>query len=182
MEDYVRVDVLKYVKEGLESGVLVPIEAEKAGKIAARRGVVGEEVITWTQDTEGRPVKERVDKVKLDPETGKPGWVVTKVDDEGHPIIDDNGHTNTWIIGDSKFIQRYTESDIPGVYKSSAGIQIFVQIPDNIILFQWGKEHLIPSGGYINITNQNDMYGITSRDFDDTYVTLGKSSKKLVLE
>ena len=28
-ENYVKVDVLKYVKEGLESGILVPFEAEK---------------------------------------------------------------------------------------------------------------------------------------------------------
>lgn len=27
----------------------------------------------------------------------------------------------------------------------------------------------IAAGGYINITNPNDMYGISKRDFEDTY-------------
>ena len=56
-----------------------------------------------------------------------------------------------------------------GVYRPKGGVQVFVQIPDNIILEQWGSEMKVAAGGYINITNPDDMYAISARDFTDTY-------------
>lgn len=57
MESYTKVDVLTYVKNGLESGTLVPIEAYKFARIMARPGTVGEEVISWSVDSFGNEVK-----------------------------------------------------------------------------------------------------------------------------
>ena len=100
MENYTKVDVLTYVKNGLESGTLVPIEAYKFARIMARPGIVGEEVISWSVDSLGNEVKEKVDTVSLDEETNNPGWVVTKTDEDGNIILDNNGHSNDWIISD----------------------------------------------------------------------------------
>lgn len=36
----------------------------------------------------------------------------------------------------------------------------------------------IVAGGYINITNVNDMYGISQRDFEDTYKFIDELSIK----
>ena len=170
-ENYVKVDVLKYVKEGLESGILVPFEAEKFARPHIRQGVVGEEVISWSEDKDGNPVKEKVATVKLDEKTGRPGWVVTKTDDTGMPVVDKHGHLNQWIIEDSKYQGKYEECPElgEGIHKPVGGPQIFVRIPDNIILQQWGSEMKIAAGGYINITKIDDMYGISGRDYADIY-------------
>lgn len=176
---YREVKVEEYVKELLERGSQ-PIQAEKAGRIYARDGVIGEEVITWSEDENGNAIVERKDTVKLDPETGKPGHVVTKLGEDGLPIVDHNNHTNTWIIGDKKFTERYQPDTSMGdnIYMSSAGIQTFIKIEDDIVMEQWGKQYQIAAGGYINITDLNDMYGISARDFADTYVSLSSTEKK----
>lgn len=94
MSEYKKVDVLKYVKEGLENGTLVPRKAEKFARISARRGIEGEEVISWSVDSEGKEVKEKVATVKVDEKTGKADMVVTKLDENLDVIIDSNGHKN----------------------------------------------------------------------------------------
>jgi len=174
-KEFKKVNVYEYVKKGLESGTLVPIEAEKFARIIARQGIVGEEVISWSVDAEGKEVKEKVDTVKLDKETKQPGWIATKLDENGYPIKDKNGHLNQWIIADSIFKEKYEiDPSYAYLFKPVGGPQIFVQFPDNIILEQWGSEMQIAAGGYINITNVNDMYGISARDFEDTYKNTGK--------
>ncbi len=176
---YREVQTEEYVKELLEKGIQ-PIQAEKASRIFARDGEVGEEVVTWSEDENGNPIQERVAYVELDEKTGKPGHVVTKLGDDGLPVLDRNGHTNTWIIGDSKFVERYQPDTSMGdnIYKSSAGTQIFIQIQEDIIVEQWGKKEKIAKGGYINITNPEDMYGISARDFADTYKVIPNNIQK----
>lgn len=170
MENYTKVDVLTYVKNGLESGTLVPIQAEKFARIMARPGTIGEEVISWSVDSAGNEIKEKVDTVSLDEDTNNHGWIVTKTDENGNIILDSNGHSNEWIISDSTFQKKYEiDGDNPTLFKPKGGVQTFVQIPDNVILNQWGSDMMIAVGGYINITNIDDMYGISKRDFEDTY-------------
>ena len=177
MSEYKKVDILKYVNEGLKNGTLVPRKAEKFARISARRGIVGEEVISWSVDSEGKEVKEKVATVTKD-ENGKTGMVVTKLDENLDVVIDNNGHMNQWIIDDSTFSKKY-EKDSNGsdVYKPTGGIQIYVQINEDITIFLWGSEMTIASGGYINITNPNDMYAISKRDFEDTYKFVDEQTK-----
>ncbi len=168
-ESYVKVEVLKYVKEGLESGSLLPFEAEKFGRVIAREGVVGETIISWSVDANGNSIKEREAVVGISSKTGKVQHVLTKANDDGEAIVDKFGKLNQWVVDtvDAKYERDTTLGE--GVYKPKGGVQIFVQIPDNIILSQWGEEMKIAAGGYINITNPDDMYGISARDFNDTY-------------
>ncbi len=169
MNEYKKVDVAKYVKEGLENGSLSPVRAEKFARIAARRGIEGEEIVSWSVDGEGKEVKEKVDTIKKD-ENGNTGWVVTKVDEQHDIIVDKNGHVNMWIIDDTTFRKKYEiDPEDETVYRPTGGIQIFVQINENISIFQWGSQMNIAKGGYINITNPDDIYVISKRDFDDTY-------------
>ena len=170
MEEYKKVEIEKYVKEGLENGSMVPRNAEKFGRIMARQGIVGETVISWSVDSFGKEVKELVDVVEVDKNTNMPSWVVTKVDENGRILIDNNNHPNEWIIEDSKFKQKYeVDTENPNLFCQKRVVQIFAQISENITLNQWGCDMNIAAGGYINITNPTDMYGISKRDFEDTY-------------
>lgn len=174
-KEFKKVNVYEYVKEGLVSGKLQPIEAEKFARIIARQGTVGEVVISWAVDKDGNEIKEKEDSVTLDKDTKNPGWIATKLDENGYPVKDKNGHLNQWIISDSTFKKKYEiDEQNPSVFKPVGGPQIFVQIPDNIILEQWGSEMKIAAGGFINITKVDDMYGISERDFNDTYKSTGK--------
>ena len=178
MEEYVKVDVASYVKQGIESGSMVPRQAEKFARIIARQGNVGETVISWSVDAQGNEVQEKVAQVGLDSQTGQPGWVATKVDEQGNVIVDINNHANQWIIDDSTFKRKYElDPENQGLFRPTGGPQIFVQIPDNIILNQWGSDMRIAAGGFINITNANDMYGISQRDFEDTYKFMDELEK-----
>ena len=165
MENYQEVKVEEYVKEGLLSGKLTPIEAEKFARIIARQGTLGEEVISWSVDSLGNAIEEKRDTVKVDSKTNNLGWIVTKADEQGNPILDNNGHINQWIIEDSTFTKKYEiDPNNNLIFRPKGGVQLFVQIPDNIILEQWGSKMQIAEGGYINITDPSDMYGISERD------------------
>lgn len=183
MEEYTKVEVEKYVKQGIEDGSLIPRQAEKFARIVARQGNLGESVVSWSSDSNGKEVQEKIAQVAIDEQTKQVGWIVTKVDKQGNIIVDNNGHTNQWIIDDTTFKKKYEiDPDNPSLFRPKGGLQLFVQINNNIILNQWGSDMKIASGGYINITNVDDMYGISQRDFEDTYAfadDLKKESPKL---
>ena len=167
---YPKVDIQEYIKQGLETGTLLPFTAEKFARIIARPGMIGEEVISWSEDKNDNEVKEKVATVKLDEKTNQPGWVVAKADENGVAVIDKNGHPNQWIIEDSIFRQKYEVDPVyPWLFKPTGGVQTFVELSQGITLEQWGEVMAIDAGGFINITNANDMYGISKRDFEDTY-------------
>lgn len=180
MENYRKVKTEEYVKEGLESGRMVPKVAAKFARIDARKGQVGEEIISWSVDSNtGEAVKEKISKVSLDEKTKEPGWVVTKLDLDGTPKFDEHGHLNQWIIEDSVFKKKYEiDPENTSIYKPVGEPQIFVDILDNITLEQWGETMNIAAGGKINVTNINDMYGISERDFNDTYAYVDSDVKK----
>lgn len=170
MDNYTKVDVHQYVDMGIKNGTMIPKEAEKFARIVAKQGQVGEKVILWSVDSLGHEIQEKVAYVQNDENTNQPGWIVTKVDEDGNIMLDNNNHVNQWIIEDSVFRKKYEiDPENPTLFKPKGGPQIFVQINDNIILNQWGEDMKIAAGGYINITNINDMYGISERDFNDTY-------------
>lgn len=183
MTEYKMVEVSSYVKEGIANGSMIPFQAEKIARVIAKRGVVGEKVVSWSVDQNGDAIQEKVAEVMLDKNTKQPGWIATKADENGNIIIDENGHFNQWIIDDTTFNKKY-EIDVEGVqlYRPRGSLQMFVRVYENIILSQWGNDMKIASGGYINITDEKDMYGISERDFNDTYrlvdISLGKVIKR----
>ena len=110
--DSKKVDIASYVKEGLENGTLTPVVAEKFARIIAVQGNVGDIVTSWSESKEGNEIQEKKDeKVILDEKTNEPGWIATKVDENGEPIIDSHGHLNQWIISDSVFKSKYEKDE-----------------------------------------------------------------------
>ncbi len=165
MEEYIKINVKDYVGKLLNKNSDT-IDAVKKARVIARKGKVNEKIISWSQDSEGNEIVEKVAIVDNDS-----SYILTKADSEGNPIVDKNGHTNEWVVSSEVFEKKY-EVDYNDVFKPKGGIQKFIRIQDNIILEQWGSEMKIAVGGYINITDENDMYGISERDFNDTYKTL----------
>ena len=64
MENYTKVEVTNYVKQGIENGTMVPRQAEKFARITARQGTVGETVVSWSVDNKGNPVREKVAQIQ----------------------------------------------------------------------------------------------------------------------
>ena len=177
---FTKVDGRAYAEAGIACGELTPVVAVKFARVLARRGVVGEEVISYSQNG----IVEKVATVSEDPETKETGWVLTKLDENGEVLVDEFGHKNEWIVDAKTFAKKYEVDDTKeGVYKPVGGPQIFVPIVMDVILEQWGGEMKIEAGGWLNITNPDDIYGISERDFYDTYkfvdeVTLTKTKKQ----
>ena len=171
MEIYINVDVKIYVEDCLIKGAEV-IQAEKFARVKARKGIEGETIISWAQDSNGNEIVEKVTVVQEDE------FVLTKVDELGNEIIDKNGHTNEWVVKKEVLEKKY-DIDYGDILKPKGGIQLFIQVPNNIILKQWGGEYKISKGGYINITNENDMYGISNKDFNDTYKIVKETKRSL---
>lgn len=168
---YKKVDIESYVRDGLESGKLIPFWAIKKGKVRMRKANDGEEIITWSSDSLGNEVKEKVAKAEKD------DLILTKVDESGKAIVDKNNHLNEWIVKKETFMEKY-EPDIEGtgLFKPIVKEQLFVRINDDIIL---NNNMKIAQGGYINITNALDMYGVSKRDFLDTYEVIKEENKKI---
>lgn len=162
--DYKKVEnIADYVKELTDAGVEA-ITAEKFARIAARQGQVGETVTSWSVDSEGKPIVEKEATV------AEGDWVATKMDEDGQPIVDPNGHTNEWIIDDETFHKKYEDDPAhPGVFKPIGGPQQFMRTSEAITINQWGEDMNVDAGGYINVTDPNDIYVISERDFTDTY-------------
>lgn len=176
METFKTVDIRNFVKQGLSSGILKPREAEKIARIRARQGQIGEIINTYSQNG----ILETTNKVGLDPITQQPDWIISKIID-GEIVIDEFGHTNEYIISDSKFKILYEKDpQTTDLFRSTSGKQIFVQTPMNISFnATWGEPMNILAGGYLNITKLDDIYGIQERDFYDTYQFTDEKQKKL---
>ena len=143
------------------------ISAKKVGNILAIPGTVGEQVVTWPKDGDE---PERTGVVEIDPNTGQPGWIVTKVDGNNRPAVDKNGHVNQWIIVDSKFQEMYEPSqDGPDLYSKSQ-IELFIKLDEDLHFGTKYGDMTVMAGGYAKITNMDSISGISEGDFADTYV------------
>ncbi len=147
--------------------------AEKSARVLVRKAVEGERIPVYSQ---GGILEAN--------ETGIAGkLVLTKAGPDGKPVIDEFGHENSWQADESVVRKKYEipEGEIQdGICaKAAGGQQKFVQVDRDVcFMVPWGEGgSLIPqnieAGGYMNITDPKDVYGISARDFNDTYQVLG---------
>ena len=77
-----------------------------------------------------------------------------------------------YIIKPATFAKKYEPATELGGnwYKPKGGPQQFVQIKrDMSVLASWGEVQNIKAGGYLNVTNPTDIYGIGEEEFNNTY-------------
>lgn len=163
------IDIIAYVKAGIENGTLAFEEAKKFQRIIARQGQVGEKIQTiladGTVETEPR-------EVKLDENTGQPGWVVKNV----------NG-PEQWIIEDSVFKKKYEiDPENPEIFKPKGGPMLAAQVSEPLTFHppMWsdGQIQNINAGAYILVdpTDNRDIYGIGEEEFHNTYQFVNQQS------
>lgn len=126
------------------------IKCKKLASVYARRGIVGEKIVTDIDKTENT--------VGLDLSTGKPDWVIT------------NPGGEKYIVCDSVFTKSYeqvgTES---GVYRKKA-MQLLVPCSQTVeFVPAWGGTFTVENGGYFTLNGPNDIAGIQKGAFDETY-------------
>lgn len=170
-------DTEKYVQALLKEG-FEPFTAVKKddARVVAREGIVGEEIVTFTKDGEGKWA-ETVHTITAD-EQGRPEWVITMADKEGNPIvIDDAGHYNTY-TNTAEAFEKYTPVK-EGVYKQIQEERLFLEIDEDICITpSWGGEMNLPKGSMLNITNFDDIYGVAKHEFNLTYDIVEQEPKK----
>ena len=164
----------EFTKEQLKDYVLSIINetniiyAVKKGYTIAVQGAVGEEVITYEIDSEDNEYIERTGKVSLDKKTNKPAWILTKTDSDNKPVVNKYGHTNRYILSDSEFKERYNPTDKENLFTKSK-IEKFIKLDEDISFETEEGLMVAKSGGYLMITNIDDISCISNQSFIDTY-------------
>lgn len=148
-------NIADYVKAGIESGTMFPMEFAKTARISAIQGVVGQEVITKMSNG----LDETKNTVKLDEETGEPGWIVT------------NPAGEQYIVEDSVFRKKYEiDPQNPTLYKPKGAPVNCVVVGENIAFkAPWGEDMNIAANGILVLSGKNDIYGIQASEFAATY-------------
>lgn len=178
MLEFTKDEMRAYVEGKLPTSKI--IEAKKMGNTIAVQGTVGEEVVTLEVDADGNEYVERTGVVELDPNTNEPGWILTKTGEDNQPIVNKFGHTNQYIVADSKFKSMYEPSvDGPGLYSKSQ-IEKFIQSEDDVTFETKYGKMVVNAGGYIKVTDLDRISGISEQSFIDTYMVI-EPEKKLGL-
>ena len=142
------------------------VDAEKSGCLIARPAIPGEDIVVYTETgVEAHEVGQE----------GK--WVTQAVDLDGNPVLNAAGQPNIWQQSEENLRKKYDVDHIQenGFVKPKGGVQHFIQTDRNIaVMVPWGENgSLIPQtidkGGYLNITNMGDVYGIGEAEFGKLY-------------
>ena len=137
------------------------VQGKKNVIIRAYQGKIGEKIQTITKNN-FREVEENI--VKMDEITKLPDWIVI------------NPGGEKYLVNDSNFRRKYEElEDRKGYYRSRKKSVWFLQIDENIS-FETLRGSLmnIKNGGYLVISNLNDIYGIQKEEFEETYKVVEK--------
>ncbi|MBP5616216.1 MAG: hypothetical protein J6X06_00205 [Elusimicrobiaceae bacterium] len=95
----------------------------------------------------------------------------TNVANPGDWIVTNPGGEKYIVPGD-KFAKKYEPASElgEGWYKPTGGNQQFVQINQDMqVLASWGETQFIKKGGFLNVTNPTDIYGVGEEEFHNTY-------------
>lgn len=164
-----------FIRE-LKSFSAKEVDAEKSECIIVTPAAPGDkiDVITADGNTE---VKETAKENQM---------LTTAAGLDGKPILNENGQLNQWFVDISVLNKKYDMDNITpdGFVKPKGGIQHFIQTDvDVTIMKPWGENGaLVPqeiaAGGWLNITNPDDVYGIAAEEFDRMYTVKESEIKK----
>lgn len=146
-------DVGDYVVELVKQGAEIK-SYRKFAVVTARQGTLGEVVVTKMKNG----LEETRNTIGVD-ELGNLDWIITNPDGE------------EYVVKDKKFKERYEVLDASAnTYQPKKEVNYFIQTTYNLTFTApWGEEMTIKKGGYLNITNIREIYGIQKDEFLNTY-------------
>ena len=175
MLKFTKDEMKQYVESKLADAKI--IEAKKVGNTIAVQGTVGQEVVTLEVDADGKEYVERTGVISLDPETNEPGWILTKTDSDNQPVLNSYGHTNQYIVIDSKLKSMYEPSQDGENLYSKSQIERFIQADEDVTFETKYGEMVVNAGGYIKVTDLDRISGISEASFNDTYAIVESNNK-----
>lgn len=95
----------------------------------------------------------------------------TNVANAGDWIVTNPGGEK-YVVPAAKFPKKYEPCPElgDGWYKPTGGVQKFLELTEDVsFICSWGEEQFIQAGGFINVTDLGDIYGIARQEFFDTY-------------
>lgn len=122
----------------------------KFARVQARPAITGEVIITILANG----------KKETSNAANEGDWIVT------------NPGGEQYIVAADKFPKKYEAAPEIGAdwYKPTGGVQKFIQLCEDVVFIcSWGEEQSIDAGGFINVTDLNDIYGVAEQEFNDTY-------------
>ena len=163
-----QIDSIQQYIESLKESAFV-FKAEKKGCVFARIGNEGEKIVTYVSSGD----IETINTIKKDID-GNLGIVAIRADQNGKKITDTKGHENVYIIERTVFNERYAEPEKlsckESFFKPKGYIQSFIQINEDICFdASWGEKQYLHKGGFLNVTELNDIYGIEYKEFIESY-------------
>ena len=160
-------DSAEYVRTCLASGDR-PMKAYKVSPILARVAVKEEEITVYIENG-NEEAREWV----------YPGDVIAKrANPDGTAYIDAYGHVNIWKMDPDYFHFRYDIGQLgetESLCYPRKDLLDFLQVKENIaIYFRHGQKRemvlqSIEAGGHLNITDMDNIYGISEPEFAETY-------------
>jgi hypothetical protein len=130
--------------------------------VTARKAIPGNTLVVYTKNGNKETEYEEKDGY----------FVLTRTDSAGRPILDKYGRVNSWQISKEKFEEKY-DTKAPtckcGIYRPKHVNNTFVQIPEDIVFETAFGVQTIKKGGYLNISDTKDIYGISKEEFMDMY-------------
>jgi len=170
-KSYRCVDATDYARR-LAERKAVEVRAEKNACVLARPAIQDETISVFTQNGNLEAV-----------ECGVEGnVVVTRCDLDGVPIVDSFGHVNTWQMRAETFAEKYDVSNMrpeDGFTRPRGGVQRLIRVDEDVaIMVPWGEDGsevplTIDRGGWLNVTDPADIYGVADEEFRETYQIVG---------
>ena len=80
--------------------------------------------------------------------------------------------SNTANVPAAKFPKKYEAAPEigDGWFKPTGGVQKFLELDeDTKFICSWDEEQFIAKGGFVNVSDLSDIYGIARGEFFDTY-------------
>lgn len=114
--------------------------------------------------------------------------VATRIDKTGKLVVDSFGHDNSWKISREVLEEKYDfdskalDENGKAIASPKGSIQTFKKLnKDTVFMVPWGEngamvEQKILAGGWANITDPSDVYGIAAEEFAETYEVINSMS------
>lgn len=171
LKEYRQVEPSSFVSR-LRSGNAREVSARKSACVLVRPSVPGQVIASYTSNG----------NLELETAELEGKFVLTRCDQEGRPVIDAYGHMNSWQVDRETLEKKYETENMrspDGFVRPRGGVQRFIRSDEDImILVPWGKdgalvEQTIDAGGWLNITDPDNIYGIADIEFRETYAVCG---------